>query len=100
MKIVEHGKRKEEDKNACRFDCAKCGCVFIAQDSEYYEPPKTINSVSASIVYANCPECHYMCSAYKNAPSLYFEMTANGCSDGATMLMDKASSEDSNEYCE
>ena len=65
MEIINHGKFKKEDEKYVTFECSRCGCEFKAKRDEYHEDSIGFSSVSYPMthyLYANCPECHKMCS--------------------------------------
>lgn len=53
MKIITHGKPKEELYPARRFECSRCGCVFEAEYEEY----GTVIQFFKTYYICECPEC-------------------------------------------
>lgn len=63
MKIIKHGKKPEPLNPVKRFECPRCGCVFEADDSEYYHGTEGWGQANCHGVevhlyfYCKCPEC-------------------------------------------
>lgn len=51
-KIIIPGVRQDKTK---RFECSNCGCVFDADENDYYENDSLITRMYA----AYCPTCGY-----------------------------------------
>lgn len=58
MKIIQHGRSKQEIKTVKRFRCDSCGCVFEADKSEYSAFNDFDEKKMALIHRCLCPECH------------------------------------------
>ena len=74
MKIKKHGKKYNEEDNFEVFECEKCGCVFRADEDEYYVDSGKLND-GISLTYTvcvndtyicSCPECHKIVKKYKD----------------------------------
>lgn len=55
MKIIKAGKKPEYKR---RFECRECGCVFIAEKSEYRTVAEEYQCVS---YVCKCPCCGERC---------------------------------------
>lgn len=54
MKIIQHGDLKK-NKPDVRFECQQCGCIFVAEWSEY---EKHSSQRDGDWYEAHCPECN------------------------------------------
>lgn len=58
MEILKHG-RVNDIKKQVRFKCNGCGCVFIANDTEFHT---YIGCITGNRRYScKCPECGWKC---------------------------------------
>lgn len=51
MKIIKEGRKPDMTK---RFECKRCGCIFEADEGEWFNTNKDYNDPRPS---ANCPFC-------------------------------------------
>ena len=51
MKIIKEGRKPDMTK---RFECKRCGCIFEADEGEWFNTDKDYNDPRPS---ANCPFC-------------------------------------------
>lgn len=53
MKVIEHGDVYSQKS----FKCDMCGCVYIAENSEYHFEPWQNHEESGDLYVCSCPEC-------------------------------------------
>ena len=53
MKVIKHGDVYSQKS----FECDMCGCVYIAENSEYHFEPMETHKESGDLYVCSCPEC-------------------------------------------
>ena len=110
MKILEHGTHVEKEDGVEKFACSECGCIFKAEQGEYYVDYGTngyhFSSVTVSSctipmtvtdTYAcSCPECHKIVTKEKKRETNTYTWTvSNGASNITTKLDDNVANAES-----
>ena len=58
MKIIKEGD-PEKAKGVVQFECDQCGCIFVADKTEWIYAPQTAQQRGEGTYICKCPCCRY-----------------------------------------
>ena len=72
MKIIRKGYLELTKNNTLFFECGFCGCLWIADDTEYQQKDYSSHATH------KCPCCKALITEYPNQKQIYQEVIRSG----------------------